>query len=75
MCERARDYGKLKGGGKMRIFDEEVYRNFQEMAELSPIVKRAADSIDNGELDERIRIAVENGMKKCSFFCRILLEG
>ncbi len=48
----------------MRIFDEKVYRNFQEMAGLSLIVKRVAESIDNGTLDKRIKVAVTAGFQR-----------
>ncbi len=48
----------------MEILDEKVYRNFQEMAGLSPIVKRVAESIDNGELDKRIKAVVTAGFQR-----------
>ncbi len=43
---------------------EEVYENFQKVAEFSPVVERVAESLDNGILDRRIEVAVAAGFWK-----------
>ncbi len=48
----------------MRILDERIYRDFQKVAEMGSTVKRVAESIDNGVLDKRIKMAVIAGFKK-----------
>ncbi len=48
----------------MKIPDEKVYRDFQRVAEMGPVVKRAVESMDDGTLDKRIQRAVTAGFEK-----------